>query len=638
MFTSRFIESESIVEREQGTRGCYLDRDRLACDLAFYDVPIESRKPRRLPCRSTSSPTSRCIGRADFSFADELQYPARPVRLTRRFANVTNTKSLPINRLSEREMDRTSVRVLKGIKTMKAFALILTSAVISITTGFAQTATWDGSTSNNWNVASNWTPEVVPNTTSFAVEVTNLGQTLGLTGESRVGSVNITRTTGGLFFIPFTNTTESTLSISGDFTTVASAITTFIRNSDVGMNLKVDGTMDIRNSLALGAYNFAPNNVRSAVNNVTVANTIIRSGASISLSRTTGTVSLGALQMLGGALNLTSGNSTEGTDPLVGNSITVTQLTGSTGIIQAGKDNTNGTLVVSGSTSGVFGGTISNGGGTGRVVQLTKAGTGTLTLTGSNSYTGATTVQAGTLLISGSGALNTGSAISVAGSASVLRYDAAAQLANNVTLTSGGILRYNSAANFSGSLTWTNGTLSGTNWKGNLNNLTVNAGRTISAGNSVGAATTTNQTWGGGGASTWEIENVTSGSGTGWDLLNLDGTLTLSLTEGSPFTISIVGLGVGGPAGFDAGANYLWKIVDATNSIAGFSPNLFSVNASNFGAYAGTFGIAQGGMPGIGGDDSQLYLTYTVPEPTAMALASTGLMFFFWNLRRRRSF
>jgi len=98
-------------------------------------------------------------------------------------------------------------------------------------------------------------------------------------------------------------------------------------------------------------------------------------------------------------LNLTSGASTNGTIDGNTNLITVTSLSGAAGTIQANKAATTGHLAVSGTVNGSYAGTIVNGLGT---VQLTKSGSSTLTLTGSNSYTGATAVNAGTLLINGS--------------------------------------------------------------------------------------------------------------------------------------------------------------------------------------------------------------------------------------------
>jgi autotransporter-associated beta strand protein len=54
----------------------------------------------------------------------------------------------------------------------------------------------------------------------------------------------------------------------------------------------------------------------------------------------------------------------------------------------------------------VLTGTLTNGG-------LIKTGTGVLSITGSNTYTGATTINAGTLSLDGAGALNSGSAVAV---------------------------------------------------------------------------------------------------------------------------------------------------------------------------------------------------------------------------------
>ena len=65
-------------------------------------------------------------------------------------------------------------------------------------------------------------------------------------------------------------------------------------------------------------------------------------------------------------------------------------------ILTAGGDN----------TSTIFSGTIQDGPTT-NTTALTKTGTGTLTLTGANTYTGDTTIDAGTLEIGGAGALGT---------------------------------------------------------------------------------------------------------------------------------------------------------------------------------------------------------------------------------------
>lgn len=79
---------------------------------------------------------------------------------------------------------------------------------------------------------------------------------------------------------------------------------------------------------------------------------------------------------------------------LDGNSETIGSLSGTGAMFQSG--NQTGLLTVGGNNdSTTFHGNILGGGG------LTKAGTGTFTLTGNNLYTGTTTVNAGTLLVMG---------------------------------------------------------------------------------------------------------------------------------------------------------------------------------------------------------------------------------------------
>lgn len=270
-------------------------------------------------------------------------------------------------------------------------------------------------------------------------------------------------------------------------------------------------------------------------------------------------------------------------------------------------------------------------GASGGTRGLTKLGTNQLVLTATNTYTGTTRVSGGTLLVDGAGSINSTATIAVSGSASRLRYTSSVGLSRNVAVTNGAGFGYSSSSNYSGAFSFTNGELSGTNWQGTLGGLTIGANQVISPGNSPGTATTTSQTWANLGAYDWEINQATggtAGSDPGWDLINLTSDLTISATSDIRFTINVISLGLdnlaGDATGFNAGANYNWLMADSANAIIGFSADKFTINTSEFtNDFAGTFGIALGSDLGIG-DNTQLYLTYTVPEPSTYALLALG--------------
>jgi len=262
--------------------------------------------------------------------------------------------------------------------------------------------------------------------------------------------------------------------------------------------------------------------------------------------------------------------------------------------------------------------------------HLTKVGNGILTLSGNNTHTGATTVTSGTLLISSSGAINATSGTTVNGG--TFRYNGSQALTSSVTV-SGGTLAYNSAADFSGALSFVSGTLAGTNFGGSLNNLTIGTGKTISPGNSPGTAATGNQTWAGGGSYIWEINDAsgTSGIDPGWDLVTGTGSLSITATSGSKFTIYVTSLTLvnapGDAANFNSALAYKWKIADFTTAIT-FAADVFNINTSGFSNSinpSATFGLALGSDPGIGGDPTELYLTYAVPEASTTLLVGLGL-------------
>jgi fibronectin-binding autotransporter adhesin len=111
-----------------------------------------------------------------------------------------------------------------------------------------------------------------------------------------------------------------------------------------------------------------------------------------------GTLLAGAANSLGGATNPVAVNA--GTLNLGGFSASLGMLSGSAGgVITTGTAVGTATLTTSFTGTSTFAGVISdNGSG---IVALTKAGAGTLRLTGSSGYTGATTVTAGVLAVNG---------------------------------------------------------------------------------------------------------------------------------------------------------------------------------------------------------------------------------------------
>jgi hypothetical protein len=140
---------------------------------------------------------------------------------------------------------------------------------------------------------------------------------------------------------------------------------------------------------------------------------------------------------------------------------------------------------------------------------------------------------------------------------------------------------------------------------------------TLAPGNSVNTLNTTAETWEGGGSYQIEINNATGTAGTapGWDLLNItagqndDGSLTVSATSGSKFTIKVVSLSgadAGACANFDNKQAYAWRIATASGGVSGFDTNAFAIDASGFvnslGA-VGAFSVSQSG--------NDVYLNFT---------------------------
>jgi fibronectin-binding autotransporter adhesin len=270
--------------------------------------------------------------------------------------------------------------------------------------------------------------------------------------------------------------------------------------------------------------------------------------ATNALLDTTGTLGASAIVMNGGVLRWSAGSTQ---DISTGGRLTLVDG-------QTATFDTNGNGVTLATT---FAG--------GQTAAVTKIGSGILRLAADTTYTGPTSVLAGTLQVDANGTASTG-AVSVASGA----------------------------------------TLAGTGTVGGAT--TIGSGATLAPGASPGTLTFAGDlAWNAGGNYNWQMLSGTgvAGAADAWDLVSVSGSLSIAATPADPFSINLWTLsGIapevsGAAANFSPSQAYTWPIVTAAGGIAGFDAARFRIVTAGTNGTAGfanafgsgTFSIAQGG-------------------------------------------
>jgi uncharacterized repeat protein (TIGR01451 family) len=462
----------------------------------------------------------------------------------------------------------------------------------------AQTFTWSGAQNANWSIGNNWVGGVAPAGTGAENLVFPNGPANLLTNNNMnnaafnsitikgsgytLSNKAITVGAGGLADSSAAGT--NTISFAVSF-----AATRTVTVSNAGATLTISGVISGAGGLTKSG---AGTVVLSAANTYTGVTTInggaIAIAADAGLGSAPGAASPGKIVFGGGTLRTTA---------------TFT-LAANRGIALTGP----GTISTDPATTLTYGGIIAGAG------SLTKTGTGTLLLSGVNSYTGATTVSAGTLRLGTTNSIGSASAVTVAAGATfdhggfsdVIGSLAGAGTvtsvaAGAVTLTAGG---NNSTTTFSGVIQDGTGTvaltktgtgtliLSGANtYSGtttaSAGTLLVNGtqassavsvnGGTLGGTGTVGAISSTaaggavapgqagpgilrsgNVSWNSG-SPTFVVELNGTTAGSGYDQLNVTGTVNLS------------GAALSGTMGFSPATGTSFTIInnDGSDAIVG---------------------------------------------------------------------
>jgi len=289
--------------------------------------------------------------------------------------------------------------------------------------------------------------------------------TLALSANNRIADTSaVTVAVGATFNLANRTETVGSIAGAGDITLGSGTLAAGANNTSTTFSGAISGTGGLTKQ-GTGTLTLSGTNTHTGTTTVSGGRLRLAGGSAIA---DTGTVSLA--------------NTAGVTLDLNGTSETIGALTGggaTGGNVTLGA----GTLTTGNAAAQTYAGVISGSGG------LTKQGTGTFTLSRANTYSGATTINAGTLALGANNVLSNATAVTIAAGATFSvnsRTDTVGSIAGagNITTTAGGVLTTGN----SGASTTYSGVMSGA---GGLTK--IGAGTlTLSGANTYTGATTVN--------------------------------------------------------------------------------------------------------------------------------------------------
>lgn len=522
----------------------------------------------------------------------------------------------------------------------------------------AANGTWNSNASANWSDTSRWAGGVVAN----GVDAT---ATFGsVISRNRTIRLNTSRTIGGIS----AQDTSHNYTITGS-NTLTLDVTTGIPTLDVvsGRTLRINPVIAGTDGLAkVGAGTLRLTGTNTYSGGTTLSAGTIRVDSTSALGSTSG-----ALTVHGGTVDLRR-------------NISVGNVTGTGGAIRRNAGSGTRTLTIgSGNTGGGdFQGIIENGSGN---LALTKTGTGTITLSGSNVYTGTTRINAGTLQIGNggsTGSLSPSSSIVNNGTLTFNRVNTITQGTNFASVISGsggvtqlgaGTLILSGTNTYTGPTLIANGTLAVTG-SGSINassGITIGAGARLAVNSSTvlalapglsGAGVSNRAVLGGTGTISgaltlddlgdvlspgnspgilsfdvnqswssysyeWEVNDWTTAvAGTNFDRIDITGGLTLTGAAAGSYVLDVLSLTSGNVPGDVANfaeTDNAWTILATSSGISGFNAAFWTIDTGGFtNTFDGTWSLS------LANSNRDLVLAYTathpVPEPGTVALLVFG--------------